>query len=169
MPLIPEDGTGLSTANSYASLLEANDYFATHPYYSDNWAALGDPEKEAFLISASVALDSLVTWRGRILSSAQALGWPRVGVVDDENRLYASNFVPQRVKNAMFELAMHLSRGDPYAASSSAGIEKLKIDVIELQFAGSVSVTPVPAATLLLLKGLAEYALSSRVRRVLVG
>jgi hypothetical protein len=169
MPLILEDGTGLPGANSYASVEEADLYFLTHPYYSDNWDALGDPDRERLLVAASSQLDALINWRGSIRYSNQALGWPRVGVVDDEGRVIPTDIVPQRVKTAVFELAFSLSRGDQYAPSSSSSLERLKIDVIELQFAGSTTITPVPAPALLALRGLGEYAFSSRVRRVLVG
>ena len=169
MVLIPGDGTGLSDSNSYADVTEADDYFATHPFYADNWAALGTPDKERLLIAASASLDSLMNWRGYILNTTQAMGWPRIGVIDDEGRVVSNSIVPLRVKQAMLELAFHLSRGDPYAPSASAGLDSLKIDVIELNFAGSITVTPVPAPTLLLLRGLGDYAYGGRVRKVLVG
>ncbi len=167
--IIAETGAGLSTANSYATLAEADAYFVNHPYYADSWCDLGTPDKESMLILATAQLDALMTWRGTLFGTSQALAWPRFGVIDDEGRLYSTSAVPQRVKNAMFELAFHLSRGDPYISSSSAGIERLKIDVIELQFTGSTIITAVPAAALLLLRGLGAYSLGSRVRKVLVG
>jgi hypothetical protein len=169
MPIILETGAGLANANSYASVAEADAYFATHPFYADNWDDLGEPEKEHLLIAASAQLDSLITWRGYIYSSTQALGWPRSAVVDDEGRLVHNASVPSRVKQAVFELAFHLSRGDPYAVSSSAGIDRLKIDVIELEFSGSTKITAVPAAALTALRGLGDYAFGSRVKKVLVG
>lgn len=169
--LVPEDGTGLSNSNSYISLAEADQYFATHPYYADNWSDMGDPDKEMLLMMATQSLDSLMIWRGSIVSVTQALSWPRTGVYDNEGRLIASNIVPQNVKWATAEMAFHISQGKSASAGTpqSQGLEKLKIDVIELQFGQSTNVSPVPAASLLLLNGLGEYALSSRVRRVYVG
>lgn len=166
---VVETGVGLPDATSYASMEEANDYFGVHPFHSDNWLDLGEPDKERLLMAASAQLDALITWRGWVASASQALGWPRVRVVDDEGRMINSDIVPRRVRQAMFELAFFLSRGDPYAASSSAGLERLKIDVIELQFSESMSITPVPAAALTLLRGLGAYAFGTRLRRVLVG
>jgi hypothetical protein len=169
MPIIVEDGSGLDTATSYVSVAEADAYFLNHPYYSDNWDAISPKAKENFLSFASTQLDSLINWRGVIMYPTQSLAWPRFGVVDDEGRLIPADSVPQRVKNAVFELALQMSRGDQFAISTGAELEKLKIDVIELQFAGSKTITPVPAATLLLLKGLGDYAFGMRVRKVLVG
>jgi hypothetical protein len=169
MPLIVEDGTGVATANSYVTLEEADTYFETHPYYADNWAGLGTPDKENLLTAASLQLDGLINWRGFISSDTQGLGWPRTGVIDNEGRVIADNIVPRPVKIATFEMAMFASRGDPFAASASAGVERLKIDVIELQFASSTVTAPVPAAALLAVRGLGDYTLGTRVRRVLVG
>jgi hypothetical protein len=174
LTLIPEDGTGLANANSYVSLQEADDYFATHPFYSDNWADLGEPDKLNLLAAATAQLDSLFLWRGTIISTGQALGWPRSGVLDIESRTVTSSSVPAALKRATCEMAIFLSRGDAFAAPSSTGVDRLKIDVIELQFTqtqngGSRVNAPVPAAVVLALRGLGDYVLGSRVRRVAVG
>jgi hypothetical protein len=168
MLLIAETGMNVAGANSYATVPEADAYFTNHPYYADNWEALGTTDKERLLVSASAQLDAMITWRGRIYSPNQNLAWPRVGVVDDEGRVISAQTVPYAVKRAVYELAFAMSRGDQFAASASAGLEKLKIDVIELQFAASTVTAPVPAAALLALKGLGTYAFGSRVRKVLV-
>jgi hypothetical protein len=166
---VAEDGTGLSTATSYVSVAESDDYFLTHPYFSDVWDALGPPDKQRLLMMASTMLDNFIIWRGYVASGAQGLAWPRTGVIDNELREIASNVVPWKVKVATFELAVYLSKGDPFAVSSSTGIDSLKIDVIELKFTSSVQVAPVPAAALLALRGLGDYTLGNRVRKVLVG
>jgi hypothetical protein len=167
--LVPEDGTGLANANSYGSLAEADDYFTSHPYYSDAWFEFGEPERKNLLIRAAMEMNTLVRWRGYITNVGQGLPWPRSLVYDNEGRLIADNVVPTQVKYAQFEMAMFLGRGDPYAASSSEGVDRLKIDVIELEFSSSKITTPLPAPALLLLSGLGDYALGRSVQRVLVG
>jgi hypothetical protein len=167
--LVLEDGSGLTNSNSYVSVTEADDYFLGHPFYADTWDALGVPDKENLLVSATATLDALITWYGYLYSDSQALGWPRTYVADSEGRVIASNVVPAKVKNATCELAVYASKGDPFAAPSSVGVDRLKIDVIELQFNKSEAKAPVPAATLLALRGLGEYTLGTRVRKVLVG
>jgi hypothetical protein len=176
MPIFTvEDGTGLAQATSYASVVEADDYFSAHPFYADNWNELGESDKENLLMTASTMLDSIMTWNGTIYSNTQGLGWPRSLVFDSEYRPVASNVVPRGVKIATMELAMYLWRnGDVFEAPSSTGVDRLKIDVIELQFSstqngGSRGKAPVPAAALLALRGLGEYTLGTRVRRVQVG
>jgi hypothetical protein len=170
-----ETGAGLPNSNSYASLEEANDYFSTHPYYSDNWDNLGIPDRERFLMSSTFQLDVLITWEGDIVSATQALGWPRTGVTDQEGRVIPSNVVPKQVKIATFEMAVFSSKGDPYAPSSTAGLDRLKIDVIELEFnndgnnEGSGSFTALPPRALLPLMGIGEFAYGANVRKVIVG
>jgi hypothetical protein len=175
--LIVETGAGLPDSNSYATLAEADAYFLNHPYYADNWSDLGIPDRERYLVSATFQLDAYITWDGYIASTSQALDWPRTGVVDEEGRIVASDVVPKQVKVATYEMAVFSSQGDPYAPSSSAGLDRLKIDVIELEFtsggsgggAGGGSIATIPARALLALKGLGEYAYGSNVRKVLVG
>jgi hypothetical protein len=172
--LVVEDGSGLADSNSYVSEAEADDYFASHPFYSDNWSDLGEPDRANLLVAATAQLDTLIRWRGVIKSSTQALGWPRSLVVDDEGRLISDSVVPKKVKIATFEMAVFASRGDPFAAPSSTGVDRVKVDVIEIQFSsaqngGSRVNAPVPAAALLALRGLGEYTLGTRVRKVIVG
>lgn len=172
--LVVENGTGLSNANSYVTLAEADDYFGSHLFYADNWDDLGEPDKENALMTATAMLDGIMNWYGYISSFSQALGWPRYGVADREYRVIPTDAVPQAVKIATMELAMFLSRGDPFAAASSTGVDRLKVDVIEIEFTntqngGSRLPSPVPASALLALRGLGEYTLGSRVRRVVVG
>ena len=169
MPFIPETGEGLPDSTSYASVEEADAYFAHHPYYADNWSDLGVPDRERYLMLGTGQLEAFIIWEGTIANQAQALGWPRVGVTDDEGRIIPSNIVPKQVKIATFEMAIFGTKGDPYAPSSSQGLDRLKIDVIELEFSSSQTVTLVPALALLALRGLGEYAYGSNVRKVIVG
>lgn len=167
--LVLEDGTGVAGANSYATVAEADDYFSTHPFYADMWDAQGIPDRANLLVSASGQLDALMRWFGTIAYDPQGLGWPRIGVYDPEGRLLPSTEVPSQVKTATFELAVYASRGDPFAPLSSFGVDKLKIDVIEMDFTPSIVRPPVPAAALLAVRGLGDYVYGMRVRKVMVG
>ena len=171
-----ETGAGLPDSTSYVSVEEADAYFAVHPYYADNWSDLGIPDRERLLMSSTFQLDVFITWAGTVVNPAQALGWPRTGVTDPEGRVIPSDIVPNQVKIATCEFAIWAAKGDPYAPSSTAGIDRLKIDVIELEFSGSGSANggssasgTLPPRALLALMGLGEYTYGANIRKVLVG
>lgn len=95
------------TANSYASLDEANAY---HTARGNNftWAGI-DIAKEAALIRATQWLDGRyghrwpgTRWRLRL----QALDWPRVDAYDRDAGLIDGSLIPVEVLNATCEAAM---------------------------------------------------------------
>ena len=74
MALVVEDGTGLSTAESYISVADAD------TYHSDRGNALWtgtDAVKEEALRQATEYLDATYDWKGSISLTTQALNWPR--------------------------------------------------------------------------------------------
>lgn len=171
--LVQEDGSGLANSNSYVSLAEADEYFSGHPFYADAWALLASGERTLLLVAATRSLDVEYVWRGKRASTTQALEWPRSAVVDQYDTLLASDEIPLRLRQATCEQAYYLTKGDKSAeAIDDPGLDKLKIDVIELDFAKSIRTTrvnAVPTAVRALLRGLGDYAAGSRVRRVVVG
>lgn len=102
MSIIVEDGTGLSTANSYATETEAD------TFHSDKgntaWASATSAQKEAALTYATRYIDSL-RFPGSIKVYNQSLKWPRYSAYDSEGRLIEG--VPVKVKEAVFALALH--------------------------------------------------------------
>ena len=165
MPLIIEDGTGVVGANSYGTLDEADDYMADHPYYSSTWADLSWQKKESLLTYAASYMDSLFAWNGYRVYEEQVLGWPRQSVTTYDHILLSSTSIPLKVKQAQFEIALSLSREDPFQEQGSFGLEELEIDVIKLKFDKTQFKDPVPAAALLLLRGLGRYLAGQRVIR----
>lgn len=173
--LVEESGAGLVNANSYASVATADAYFETHPFYSDNWSEILAPDKQILLIAATRLLDSMYQWYGYRASTAQALDWPRKGVRDTYDTLLDYTAVPARLRQATAEQAFFLTKGDKsYESQASTGLDKLKIDVIELDFTSSTSTTkagtqPIPSTVRNMLRGLGDYSGGMRVRKVLVG
>lgn len=167
--LVLETGSGVVGANSYADVAFANDYFSGHPFLADAWTETDSVKRAGLLIWGSQQIDLQFNWYGRRSTANQGMDWPRVGVRDRYDVLISQNVVPLRVKQAACEMAFFLTKGDPFAPPASAGLEELRIDVIDLKFGGSVAPRPVPPAALALLRGLGEYAFGSRVRRVIVG
>lgn len=72
--------TGIQ-ANSYISVVEANEYFKAHEY--TEWDELEhDSAKEHFLIESSLSLDGLGSFVGEKKEPEQTLQFPRKGTVD---------------------------------------------------------------------------------------
>jgi hypothetical protein len=81
LTLIPEDGTGLSTANSYNSLAELDDYLEARPESAD-WQELEEHKKQRAAISAfhvrrGIAPLQIRLARGRVLASPTDTATPR--------------------------------------------------------------------------------------------
>ncbi len=174
--LVVETGGGVTGANSYVSLDYATDYFETHAFHADAWDELEPSVRQRLLIAASRQLDVLFDWAGLPATTWQGLQWPRTGVHASHGGYLSPTQVPERLRQAVCEQAFLLSRGDPGAAaaeSASEGLQRIKIDVIELEFSESAStktVVPGAAPTVLqLLRGLGNYTVGFRVRKVLVG
>ncbi len=171
--LIPETGAGLANANSYVSLEYADAYFAGHPFYADAWEAMDTARRESFLQYSTLQLDNAYVWRGTRSTSTQALDWPRSGVRSEYDLLLPAYALPGRLLQATCEQAYYLTKGDRSAESQSVGdIDRLRIDVIELEFSSTVSSTStqaVPSTVRGLLRGLGDYSGGMRVRKVIVG
>lgn len=107
MPLIVEDGTGLSTAQSYVSVADADAY---HTLYGNPtvWTALTTTQKEGHLRLATRYLDLTYggMWTGQRSLRDQALDWPRHGTPDRDGYLPAVNSVPQQIKDACSIMAL---------------------------------------------------------------
>lgn len=109
MTLTVEDGTGLSTAEAYISVADADAYFAARG--NATWAAIStDAEKEQALRKGADYLEGY-RWKGERYSSTQALAWPRSYVVVDGYELDADT-LPAALVRANAELAVRASAAD---------------------------------------------------------
>lgn len=120
MSLVTEDGTGLSTAESYISVTSADTYFTARGVAA--WAALTTPQKEQALRKATdyMVADYGGRWAGMRVTVTQALDWPRAwvqnrdapGLYGPYPNYYSSTSVPTPVANACAELANRAAAGD---------------------------------------------------------
>ena len=103
MSLIVEDGTGLATAQSYASAADATTYHTAHG--NSAWTGT-DAVKEAALVRATAWLDDAFYFRWPCvkLLNTQALEFPRLAAVDVDG--YALDPVPASLKIALYEAAL---------------------------------------------------------------
>lgn len=116
MALIVEDGTGLSTAESYLSVADCDTYHSNRG--NTAWAALATTAKEQALRKATDYLvqEYRMRWKGTRMTAAQALDWPRAYVYmeavltgltgTDFPELVPNDVVPVEVENATADLAL---------------------------------------------------------------
>lgn len=132
MSLIVEDGTGLSTAESYVSVADAT---ARHASLDNtNWAALTSQEMESALRRATqYMLQAYRTrWTGDRLNGTQALDWPRWNVWTDGYPV-APSIVPVDVANACADLALKAAAGD-LNDDLTRGVVRKKIGPLETEY-----------------------------------
>jgi hypothetical protein len=142
MPLIVENGTGLATAESYASVAEADTRLAAYGFTA--WAALATAAKETAL---RVATDYMVNsyrtrWKGYRVKTTQALDWPRnyVEIPDALTSSYGgatyydSTIVPAEVKAACIDLAYKTTQGVELAPDLDQAQKRVKVGPIEVEY-----------------------------------
>lgn len=157
LTFIVETGQVIPNANSYVSVEEADAYLEANVHAWTSWSTTDTSTKEALLIWATRYLDQRVDWAGRIASNGSSLRWPRVGVKDLDGNWIDDNVIPTQLKWAVIELAWNLLSTDPTAPTSSAGLERLKVDVIELEFTKYYTALEVPSSVQALLFGLGHF------------
>jgi hypothetical protein len=134
MDFVVEDGTGLTTATSYVSTQEADEYLSLRPNYAA-WDAAENVEE--LLMWATRLLDQRATWYGNKQVNESSLRWPRYGVNDRDGIAIPYDEVPLAVKHATIEIAYHLltQNVDPSAPIATAGeIKRVKADVVEVEY-----------------------------------
>lgn len=132
MALIVEDGTGLATANTYASVATANAYFTARGITT--WTGI-DALKEAALIRGSFALDGMygTKWPGFKASLEQAMDWPRTDADDIDG--YDLDGVPIAVVNAACEAALiELASAGSLTSSGTAGVKVETVGPISTEY-----------------------------------
>lgn len=158
MSLIVEDGTGLSNANSYAARADADAYFALRN--DTTWSAASTTARDAALVEATSYLDLVYPWSGTILTHAQALGWPRLWVTDDEGR--AITGVPAGVVEATYVLARVALDQDLLPALPRGGmITEERLDSLEVSYAAGAPLGVVHPRVDALLRGLVRGSRST--------
>lgn len=134
MTLIVEDGTGLSDAESYASVTYADTYHYNRG--NTDWSGFSTAAKEQLLRKATDYM--LQKYRGELkgtrVSDSQALDEPRDGVYIDNNVLVSNSIVPKEFKNATCELALRSNDGELLEDSGGRLTTKEKVDVIEVEY-----------------------------------
>lgn len=129
MALVVEDGTGLTTSNSFAAVADADTFLGDRGFTA--WAALTTQAKEYALIAATDYLNSAFAYVGIRVSTTQSLAWPRFS--NTMTRLPQG--VPVQLKQAVYRVALYIATEgvNMFGVVSSA-------DMVRRVQAGSVSV-----------------------------
>lgn len=132
MALVVEDGTGLSTAESYISVADTDARMTA--LGNTTWAPMTMAEKEQALRRATLNMiqNYRGRWKGTRVKSTQALDWPRFDVFADGFSI-ASNIVPQEIANACADLAFKAAAGD-LSPDLTRGVVREKVGPIETEY-----------------------------------
>jgi hypothetical protein len=118
------------------------------------------------LVEATRAIDGL-RFVGRVAETdlaLQMLAWPRSGAFDSEGRLIESTTVPDVVKRAQAELALHLLDQDFEVDDGiPRNLERVKAGNVELEFSAHLRVQKLPDRVMEILKPVLEAQNSSRL------
>lgn len=132
MTLVVEDGTGLSNANAFVSVADAD---ARHTLLGNTAWTGTDAAKEAAIARATVYMEQAYRqrWVGVRVSSEQALSWPRYveGLVDGWP--IDSDEVPSDIADACADLALRALSDDLNADLTRAVVRK-KIGPLETEY-----------------------------------
>lgn len=134
MALIIEDGTGVTNANSYETLVNIR-AFATA---RGETLPTDDTELEALVIDAMDYIESFRSrFKGSKVSPTQPLQFPRNNVVI-EGYNYPSNEIPNDLKKALAQAVIEANSTDLQPNTAQA-IKRERVDVIEVEYQDSTS------------------------------
>ncbi len=153
MDIMVEDGTGIVTANAYASVEEVDDILSVNIH--SKWSLITDEDtKGNLIIWASRLIDERVRWNGKKTFPTSGLAWPRMHVRNKECHLIDDNVVPNAVKVAVAVLADQLLSGDPEVVNTANNLTMLMVDVITLKFDANIAKQTYTNELNFILKGL---------------
>lgn len=142
MALEIEDGSGKADSNSYVTVAEAQAYAAARGVV----LPAAEADVETLLVQSMDYLESFrskyqgrKTWPRPDMDvshpDAQALQWPRTGVVLDCDYNLPDNVIPQELKQAQMQAAIEVFNGLVLMPSTDGRVVKReKVDVIETEY-----------------------------------
>lgn len=118
MPTPLDTTVGGENANSYASLAEADIYFADDPNRPDPWDSHSDAQKQQALLLATKYIERL-RLQGTALDGSQALRFPTSNTVDRQGE----PFIPIAIKYAQIEWAFSIINNPPQEGIDRASLQ----------------------------------------------
>lgn len=126
-----------TSANSYASMVEADAYFEANVAFFPVWAAMTENEKSARLVRAAQAINRM-SFTGSKYYWQQAMEFPRYvdrhvllshGIIPGPSHLECyfddTAIVPERVKHAQLEMLLHLYADQDAATGRTSGAREI--------------------------------------------
>ncbi len=123
----------ITEENCYVTLDDATAYFDTR-VNSSNWFDLSVKDQERALITATRIINSL-NFVGSVVSQDQPLAFPRTGEYFDASKgmiIEFTDIVPERVLNAVYELAIHLVVNNEILEETGS-VEELRVGSIMIK------------------------------------
>ena len=137
MALVIEDGSQVSTAESYASVADADTYVATYLGGDATWDAASVTAKEVALREATQYIDGKFGPRfsGERRGNVQILEWPRSNVWTPDGEYIAIDTVPIEVVRATIEAGVRAVAGTLQPDETALGVksERVKVGSIETE------------------------------------
>jgi hypothetical protein len=132
--------------NSYVTLEEANTYLVGQ---SSSWVAATTEQKERALIQATSLLEDQ-NWLSQVVESTQPLAWPRLSFsfFDPTKGMQVNvpqGSVPQRLKTAIFNQALHLIQYPSlFESRTTQDFESISIGPLSVQDSDSNEKRSIP-------------------------
>ena len=147
--LTVEDGTRPTGANTYASLADANAYWADRG--NATWTDATDDEKSEALIKATAYINGLSWATGTPVGDDMA--WPRSGAVAPSGGCFSMSMVPKAVVNATCYMAGEILAGnDPLAMQDRPALE-INAGAVGVKFDPNAPIAPQFPAVRSILRG----------------
>jgi len=151
MPLTLVTTVGAATANSYATVLEADTLAEEVAPPPEAWLASSADEKKRALVTACRRLEE-ERYPGTRVDATQALEWPRSGSYDrDRVTLIDTTVIPPVLKRGQIVLAFAIRKSlkvgeDGFAPSDLSGLTSLSLgSELSMGFDNSDASVGVPA------------------------
>lgn len=151
-----------TTANSYATVADADTYFDER-LNSSNWTGAVADDKARALIMATRRIDS-EEFYGYKTTDGQALKWPREGAYNDDDEEYDTDTVPAIVEQATYELAVYLlnsGTSDPFVDTGLEEYKRVKVGQLEVERSGAFRAAKLPENVYNLLRPVISTARNS--------
>lgn len=131
--MVVEDGSGLSTADSYTTEAFADAYHLARN--NEDWEGATTEEKEVALVKATSYIETRFPWSaGYKVTKDQALGWPRASATDKDGFGIDSDEIPVAVQQATADLALRALTTD-LLPDEGRVTSSVKVGALEVEYA----------------------------------